>query len=117
MDIIIGTCRLTSRKVRAAVRNYDVDLPVNTIRAWVIGMVLCTAGSAINMLFSLRNPSVSINTYVIQLIAYPIGVGWDLIFPDKEVRQSTLHARLTFYFARTTHVLIPKEGNCLYIAI
>ncbi len=29
------------------------------------------------------NPTVSITTYVIQLIAYPIGLGWDLIFPDR----------------------------------
>lgn len=36
------------------------------------------------MLFSLRNPSVVITTFVIQLVAYPIGLGWDLIFPDKE---------------------------------
>jgi hypothetical protein len=66
------------------VRNYDVDLPANTIRAWVIGMVLCTVGSGVNMLFSLRNPSVTITTYVIQLIAYPIGLGWDLVFPDRQ---------------------------------
>ncbi|KAI0458547.1 OPT family small oligopeptide transporter [Xylaria acuta] len=70
-------------EVRAAVRNYDVDLPANTIRAWVIGLILCTVGSAVNMLFSLRNPSVTITTYVIQLLAYPIGLGWDLIFPDR----------------------------------
>ncbi|KAI5917267.1 small oligopeptide transporter [Camillea tinctor] len=71
-------------EVRAAVRNYDTDLPANTIRAWVIGLVLCTVGSAINMLFSLRSPSIMVNTYVIQLVAYPIGVGWDLIFPNRE---------------------------------
>ncbi len=64
-------------------RNYDVDVPANTIRAWVIGLLLCTIGSGINMLFSLRNPTVSINTYVIQLIAYPIGLGWDIIMPDR----------------------------------
>lgn len=70
-------------EVRASVRNYDEDLPANTIRAWVIGLVLCTVGSGVNMLFSLRNPSVSVTTYVIQLIAYPIGLLWDLIFPDR----------------------------------
>jgi len=68
------------------VRNYDVDLPANTIRAWVIGMLLCTIGSAVNMLFSLRNPSVTVTTYVIQLVAYPIGLGWDLVMPDKEMK-------------------------------
>lgn len=75
-----------SRKVRASVRNYDVDVPVNTIRAWVIGLVICTVGSGVNMLFSLRNPTVALTTYVIQLIAYPIGLGWDLVFPDREFK-------------------------------
>lgn len=70
-------------EVRASVRNYDVDMPANTIRAWVIGLILCTVGSGVNMLFSLRNPSVSVTTYVIQLIAYPIGLLWDLVFPDR----------------------------------
>lgn len=70
-------------EVRAVVRNYDVDVPANTVRAWVIGMFLCTLGSGINMLFSLRDPTITINTYVIQLIAYPIGLGWDLIMPDR----------------------------------
>ncbi|KAI2617053.1 small oligopeptide transporter [Hypoxylon sp. NC1633] len=71
-------------EVSAAVKNHDVDLPANTIRAWVIGIILCTVGSAINMLFSLRNPSVQITTYVIQLVAYPIGLAWDLGFPDRQ---------------------------------
>lgn len=64
-------------------RNFDVELPVNTIRAWTIGMLLCTVGSSVNMLFSLRNPNVLLTTFVIQLISYPIGLGWDLIFPDR----------------------------------
>lgn len=65
-------------------RNYDVDLPVNTIRAWFIGLLLCTVGSGVNMLFSLRNPSIQVTTYAVQLVAYPIGLLWDLIFPDRE---------------------------------
>lgn len=70
-------------EVRASVRNFDVDMPVNTVRAWAIGMFLCTLGSAVNMLLSLRNPSISLTTFVIQLIAYPLGLLWDLIFPDR----------------------------------
>lgn len=61
-----------------------MDLPANTVRAWVIGLLLCTIGSAINMLFSLRNPSVTINTYVVQLVAYPVGLAWDLVMPDRQ---------------------------------
>lgn len=70
--------------MRAVVRNFDVDLPANTVRAWTIGLLLCTIGSAVNMLFSLRNPSVTVTTYVVQLVAYPIGRGWDLIMPDRQ---------------------------------
>jgi hypothetical protein len=70
--------------VRASVRNYDVDLPTNTIRAWTIGLLICTIGSAANMLFSMKNPTIALTTVVIQLISYPIGLGWDLIFPDRE---------------------------------
>ena len=58
-------------------------MPANTIRAWTIGLLLCTIGSAVNMLLSLRNPSIMLSTLAIQLIAYPIGLGWDLIFPDR----------------------------------
>lgn len=46
-------------------------------------MFLCTIGSAVNMVLSLRNPSISLTTFVIQLIAYPIGLAWDLVFPDR----------------------------------
>ncbi|KAI9743160.1 MAG: hypothetical protein M1818_003455 [Claussenomyces sp. TS43310] len=70
-------------EVVSAVRNYDEDLPCNTIRAWTIGMLLTTISVAINMLFSLRNPSIIITTYVVQLVAYPICRGWDLIMPTK----------------------------------
>lgn len=71
-------------EVRSVVRNYDVDVPANTIRAWTIGLILCTIGSGVNMLFSLRNPSVTVTTYVVQLVAYPMGLGWDLVMPNRE---------------------------------
>lgn len=50
-------------------------MPANTIRAWVIGMIATTVVSAVNLLFSLRNPSINIYVYVVQLLAYPIGCG------------------------------------------
>ncbi|KAI0018081.1 small oligopeptide transporter [Xylariomycetidae sp. FL0641] len=102
-------------EVRAAVRNYDVELPANTIRAWVIGLVLCTVGSGVNMLFSLRNPSVQVTTYVIQLIAYPIGLGWDLIFPDRQFNLFGLKFNLKpgkFNFKE--HVIIVVMSNAAY---
>ncbi len=98
--------------MRAAVRNYDVDVPANTIRAWVIGMILCTLGSGVNMLFSLRNPNISITTYVIQLIAYPIGLAWDLVMPDRQWNLFGLRFNLKpGRFNYKEHVIIVAMSN------
>ncbi|KAK8851665.1 small oligopeptide transporter [Apiospora arundinis] len=102
-------------EVRAAVRNYDEDLPANTVRAWVIGMLLCTIGSAVNMLFSLRNPGISVTTYVIQLVAYPLGLGWDLIFPDRVFNLFGLKFNLKpGRFNYKEHVVITVMSNAAY---
>src|SRR4051794_33784327 len=45
-------------EVRAAVPNIDEGGAVNTIRAWVIGLVFATIGSSLNMLFSMRQPYI-----------------------------------------------------------
>ncbi|PSR77259.1 OPT oligopeptide transporter protein-domain-containing protein, partial [Coniella lustricola] len=104
-------------EVRSTVRNYDVDLPANTIRAWVIGLLLCTVGSGINMLFSLRNPSILVTTYMVQLVAYPIGLLWDRIFPDHtfQLFGGRLHFNLRpgkFNFKE--HVIITVMSNAAY---
>lgn len=51
----------------------DPSIPANTIRAWFLGMLFVTFGSGLNMLFSLRQPSIQITSIVAQLCAYPIG--------------------------------------------
>lgn len=71
-------------EVRAAVRNYDEDVPANTVRAWVIGMLFTTIGSGLNMLFSMRAPSIVITTYVAQLLCHPVGLGWSMLFPNRQ---------------------------------
>lgn len=48
-----------------------MDTPVNTIRAWTIGMLLCTIIAAVNILMGLRKSPVTITASVVQLIAYP----------------------------------------------
>lgn len=58
-------------------------MPVDTIRAWVIGFVLCTAVGACNILLALRPEQLAIPSTVVQLIAYPIGNFWHLIMPTK----------------------------------
>jgi OPT family small oligopeptide transporter len=71
-------------EVRAAIPNYDEGGHSNTIRAWVIGMVLATIGSGLNMLFSMRDPYIIIPSYVAQVVAYPIGKAWEKVMPDRE---------------------------------
>ena len=71
-------------EVRAAVRNYDEDLPCNTIRAWTIGLFLTIFGASVNTLFSLRQPSISIGALVAQIVAWPMGHGWARFVPAWE---------------------------------
>ncbi|KAF5967449.1 sexual differentiation process isp4 [Fusarium coicis] len=71
-------------EVRAAVRNFDEDLPCNTVRAWTIGMTLITLGASMNTLFSLRQPSISIGPLIAQIVAWPMGHGWAKIVTDRE---------------------------------
>ncbi|POS71872.1 hypothetical protein DHEL01_v209736 [Diaporthe helianthi] len=60
-------------------------MPANTIRAWVIGLTATTIVSAVNLLFSLRNPSISIYVYVVQLLAYPVGCGMARVSHNTQV--------------------------------
>jgi hypothetical protein len=103
-------------EVQAAVRNYDeVDMPANTIRMWVLGMLLSTIASAINMLFSLRNPSITITTYVVQLVAYPLGLGWDKVMPRRKFK--TFGLEWSFNpgpFNMKEHTLIVAMANASF---
>lgn len=72
-------------EVRAAVRNYDEEMPCNTVRAWTIGMSLIFLGASMNTLFSLRSPSISLGALLAQVVAWPIGHGWARIMPEWQV--------------------------------
>jgi hypothetical protein len=68
-------------EVVSAVQNWDdSSLPANTVRSWIIGMSFVTIGSGMNMLFSLRQPTISVGNLVAQICAYPIGMlmAWGL---------------------------------------
>jgi len=74
-------------EVRAIVDNTDdPELPVSTIRAYVIGTLFVFGGAFVNMLFSNRQPSVVILANVAQLLAYPCGTGLAKILPDKRFK-------------------------------
>ncbi|KAI0393088.1 OPT oligopeptide transporter protein-domain-containing protein [Xylariaceae sp. FL0594] len=72
-------------EVRAAVRNFDEDLPCNTIRAWTIGLSMTMFGAAVNTLFSLRAPIIGIGPLVAQIIAWVIGQAWYAVVPAKQI--------------------------------
>lgn len=64
------------------------------------------------MLFSLRNPSITITTYVIQLVAYPIGRGWDMLFPDRTLELMGIRFNLKpGKFNMKEHVVIVAMSN------
>lgn len=71
-------------EVRAAVKNYDEDVPANTIRAWTIGLLLVVFGASMNTLFSLRSPSIGLGALIAQIIAWPLGHGWANVMPKKQ---------------------------------
>ncbi|KND86728.1 Sexual differentiation process protein isp4 [Tolypocladium ophioglossoides CBS 100239] len=64
----------------------DPSMPVDTIRAWVIGAVLCTIIAACNVLLSLRRGVISISPTVVQLVAYPLGCFSARILPNRVFR-------------------------------
>ncbi|KAF3024152.1 hypothetical protein E8E14_007550 [Neopestalotiopsis sp. 37M] len=70
-------------EVRGVVDNVDdVDTPCSTIRAWSIGIFFSVALAAVNQLFSVRNPPISVTSNVAQLLAFPLGKAWEKIVPD-----------------------------------
>lgn len=71
-------------EVRAAVNNFDEDMPCNTVRAWTIGLTLVIFGASMNTIFSLRQPAISIGPLVAQIVAWPIGHGWAKVVPARE---------------------------------
>ena len=72
-------------EVQAAVQPFDdPTLPVNTFRAWFLGLLFVTVGSGLNVLFSLRDPSISIGSLVAQLCSYPIGVFMAKVLPKRQ---------------------------------
>lgn len=102
-------------EVVAAVRNYDEEMPCNTVRAWVIGLFLTTLGSGLNMLFSMRAPSLIITSIVAQLVAYPLGVAWEKTMPSKVF--TTFGKKWTLNpgpFNMKEHTIITVMANCSF---
>lgn len=75
-------------------------------------MVLNTVGSAMNMLFSMRAPSIIITSLVVQLVAWPIGLGWHFVFPDRNFKIGKLKFNLNSGpFNMKEHTIIVVIAN------
>ena len=82
---------------------------------WVIGMLMATIGSALNMLFSMRAPSIVITSLVAQLAAYPLGIGWSKVFPNKEFHIFGIRFNLNpGPFNMKEHTVIVVMANCTF---
>ncbi|KAJ1022373.1 hypothetical protein NDA13_005282 [Ustilago tritici] len=71
-------------EVRAAVSNVDdPSMPVMTFRTWVLGMLFTIVIPGVNQLLSYRYPTVTITSFVAQLLAYPMGCFMARLLPTK----------------------------------
>ncbi|KAK9319373.1 OPT oligopeptide transporter protein-domain-containing protein [Lipomyces orientalis] len=60
----------------------DPSMPVETIRAYFLGVLWVAIGSFINEFFSLRQPSLSLRSAVLQILLYPCGKFLQYTLPD-----------------------------------
>lgn len=100
-------------EVRACVINQDdSSLNANTLRMWTIALLFTILGSAVNLFFSLRFPSIAITALLAQLLSHPAGVAWERFMPDVTI--NLLFARI-----RVNDKSKPwntKEHCCVFIA-
>jgi OPT family oligopeptide transporter len=70
-------------EVRAVVDNTDdPSIPSSTIRMWTLGLLFVIGLAFVNQLFSIRQPAITLQANVAQLLAYPLGRAWAATLPD-----------------------------------
>lgn len=72
-------------QVRASVAaTDDIFVSINTPRMWILSLMCALLGSATNLFFSLRYPSVAITPVIALVIVHPLGRTWDRLLkrPD-----------------------------------
>ncbi|KAI0034333.1 OPT oligopeptide transporter [Vararia minispora EC-137] len=73
-------------EVRAAVSNTDdMDMPVNTIRAFTIGLAWAIIIPGLNQFLFFRYPSITVGSLVAQLLSFPIGQIWARAAPNVSI--------------------------------
>ena len=72
-------------QVRASVAATDnISACINTPRMWTLSLLCATLGSATNLLFSLRYPSVAITPVIALVVVHPLGLVWDTCLKREE---------------------------------
>ncbi|EXJ68163.1 OPT family small oligopeptide transporter [Cladophialophora psammophila CBS 110553] len=67
-------------EVRASVPATDnTALSINTPRMWALSLLFAIGGSATNLFFSLRYPSVAITPVIALVLVHPMGKLWDYL--------------------------------------
>ncbi|KAJ5628655.1 hypothetical protein N7490_010883 [Penicillium lividum] len=102
-------------EVRAAVLNYDEGGTGNTIRAWVLGLIFATIGSGLNALFSLHSPTISITSYIAEVVAFPFGIAWARFLPNWKFTMFGNKLELNpGPFTKKEHALITIMANATF---
>ncbi|GEQ68734.1 hypothetical protein JCM33374_g2402 [Metschnikowia sp. JCM 33374] len=69
-------------EVRAVTEPYDdAELPCETLRVYIVGIIWTALGSFINEFFAERMPNISLDTAVVQIFLYPSGTLLAWILP------------------------------------
>ncbi|KAI6156158.1 OPT oligopeptide transporter protein-domain-containing protein [Pisolithus thermaeus] len=91
-------------EVRAAVANTDdPSIPAMTLRTWVLGLAWAVITSGLNQFMFYRYPSVTISSFVPQLLSFPMGKLWARYIPRRRVFGVSLNPGP---FSMKEHVLI-----------
>jgi len=96
-------------EVRSAVANTDdFDMPVTTLRTWVIGLAFAILIPGLNQFFFFRFPSVTISAIVAQLLSFPVGRAAAAWLPNWSIFGVKLNPGP---FSVKEHVLITIMGS------
>ncbi|CAH0018934.1 unnamed protein product [Clonostachys rhizophaga] len=68
--------------VRSVVELQDEDVPIETVRAYLLGIGWAVIGTFMATFFSSRFPSITLNAQVIQILLYPCAKFLEFILPD-----------------------------------
>ncbi|BFZ59201.1 hypothetical protein YB2330_000205 [Saitoella coloradoensis] len=105
-------------EVNACVPNTDdPDTPVNTLRMWAIAILFTLLGSASNMFFSLRYPSIALSALIAQLLAHPLGKAWAAYMPHTSIPFGIPGTRLCAWVKlNDERDWSAKEAACVFVA-